>query len=91
MEPKEEWLKNPTTYKDKLEQYSENCSGYMKDNDRFSDNVSAIEMLEDVTTILHSIEYNDKTYIKVGIKNLKEHLSNFEEIFYQNLSNGCYK
>ena len=70
---------------------SDNPSNYIKDNDRFSDNMMAIEMLKDITTIINAIEYNDKTYIKVGIKDLKEHLSNFEEIFYQNLSHDCYK
>ena len=63
---------------------------YLKDNEAFSDNLVAIEMLKDITVILSAIEHNDCRNIKSGLRNLKEHISEFEEIFYINKADKCY-
>ena len=63
---------------------------YLKDNDVFSDNLVAIEMLKDITVILNAIEYNNGRNIKAGLKSLKEHINEFEEIFYENKADNCY-
>lgn len=59
-------------------------------NKVYSDNDKAIDMLRNITEILHGIEYGDENYIKTNLKELKNNLSKFEEIFLEYKYAGYY-
>lgn len=64
---------------------------YLKnDNGEFSDNRMAIKMLGDVTEIISAIESNSSADIKRNLRSLKIHMTDFEDVYYENKSNGCY-
>jgi hypothetical protein len=56
-----------------------------------TDNSLAIKMLKDITVILNAIEHNDFNYIETTLKELKEHIIEFEKIVYQNKTDGLYE
>jgi len=56
-----------------------------------TDNSLAIEILKDITVILNAIEHNDFNYIETTLKELKEHIIDFEKIVCQNKTVGLYE
>jgi hypothetical protein len=56
-----------------------------------NDNLVAIDMLKDITQIIAGIERNEGREIQSGIKSLKEHLSEFESVYYQFKAFNSYK
>jgi hypothetical protein len=56
-----------------------------------NDNKVAIDMLNNVSSILRGIEFNDVKQIDAGLKYLKNSIISFEKVFYDNLINNRYK
>ena len=56
----------------------------------FDDNLKAIDMLKDVTSIIEAIEHDDPEKIFHIIKSLKTHLTEFEQIYRRFLLDGAY-
>ena len=59
-------------------------------NDKFSDNDVAILILKNITDILDGIERDNEGYIQAKLQDLKNNVSNFEQIFYRYKSFGLY-
>ena len=55
-----------------------------------NDNKIALEMLNDVSAILQSIECDNAAQIDCALNRLKIQIDTFEKVFYKNLLNGIY-
>ena len=64
--------------------------GIVKD-ERITDNLLAIDMSNLVNNILYSIEINNSDEIQTNLKQLKNKIAEFEEVFYENKNRGLYK
>jgi gamma-glutamylcysteine synthetase len=75
----------------KLKCETNNNNTYEKNGFRYDDNLVAIDMMKDVTSIIEGIERNDVRNIRNSLQRLKNHTDKFDKVFNYFLSTGAYR